>query len=585
MARDMLHCGGRVAITLSVVLFSCTAIKNRPVTRKGAAGTVSDEKPISTRSCDASDQVEGDCKKLVCNSDGGVETEDDDTDEPKANPCQKVSCKAGEPESLDVPDGTPCNESGRCSAGRCKDCEAGGDCTRSNDCTIFKTKCIDGKASCEDTGVARDGRGCQPGKVCYAGSCVPCVVGAACDVGTPCYLGRVKSCDNGLECDPQPESGMSCGSDGMGGTMYCVKGLCTTPCREGPCMTTTNPCMTSHWDCSNVGAAPACASIAVPDGAACDTGSCRAGNCASTALLNGDFSRGLQGWTTAGDGAKFVVQPDAGDSGRITLSTSTDGSSMGGAARGSVLQTFKVPADAIAIRFNISGGHAHVRLKDGSGSVLEDCTGVDDDSSRIPVSWDLVARRGMSLTLAIEDDVDTGDFAYVTSTGFDVVRDTSGPLRNPQFSADFAGWETTGDGLSFNLFTDNNHTKPDLSPDRAYGTRRSLSTFARAATAAAYGDASRGTVSQMFLVPTDAVALRFNLHGGTGPSVSLYHDGQKLESVTATGSDLLKVRVSWDLERYRGMMLRLSIEDDSISTPYGYIGTSGFDLITSYNGP
>jgi hypothetical protein len=43
--------------------------------------------------------------------------------------------------------------------------------------------------------------------------------------------------------------------------------------------------------------------------------------------------------------------------------------------------------------------------------------------------------------------------------------------------------------------------------------------------------------------------------------------------------------VSWNLEPHRGAMLKISIEDYSQVTPYGYIGTTGFDVITSYNGP
>jgi hypothetical protein len=520
---------------------------------------------------------------------GRAALENDDTDKPEVSRCQTATCKDGEPHTNDLADGMPCNGSGKCIAGRCVDCEEGADCTRSSDCTIFKTKCKDGKPSCEDTGVAREGRTCQAGKVCYAGGCVPCVVGAECEIGTPCYLGRVKSCDNGLDCDPQPQSGMSCGTDAAGHLKYCVAGLCTTPCRDGPCMTSTDTCMTNHWDCSETSQTPNCVAVAAPDGTPCgNSGSCRRGACATTALINGDFAHGLDRWMTTGDASKFAIAPDPKNFQRVTLSTSTDGTSAGGPARGSVAQTFVVPADAIAIRFNVSGGHAHVRLKDASGALLEDCKGLDDEGARIPVSWDLVARRGMALTIAIEDDQDSGDFAYINSSGFDVVRDTSGPIRNSQFAADFAGWETTGDGLSFNIFTDANYYRSadDItSGDAEYGTRRSLSTYARAPTAAAYGDASRGTVSQMFVVPKDAVALRFNVHGGRVASVVLYHDGEMLHSATASNSDARKNPVSWDLAPYRGMTVRISIEDSSSIGPYGYIGTSGFDVISTYNGP
>jgi hypothetical protein len=335
-------------------------------------------------------------------------------------------------------------------------------------------------------------------------------------------------------------------------------------------------------------AAPTCVVVANPDGVACDdSGTCHAGACAPAALVNGDFSHGLVGWATTGDAAKFPIKSDANNSDRMTLSTSIDGTNAGGMALGTVSQAFMVPPDAIAIRFNVSGGHAHVRLKGANGAAIEDCTGVDDEGPRIPVSWDLVARRGERLTITVEDDVSSGDFAYVNTTGFDVVRDTPAPLRNAQFAADYTGWETTGDGLHFNIFDDWNYSSSETASigGAPYGGRRSLTTYARDPAATGYGDASRGTVSQTFVVPNDAVALRFNVHGGRAAGVSLYHDAQQLATAAANDSDARKLPVSWNLQPYRGMMLRLAIEDASIVAPFGYIGTSGFDLITAYNGP
>ena len=45
------------------------------------------------------------------------------------------------------------------------------------------------------------------------------------------------------------------------------------------------------------------------------------------------------------------------------------------------------------------------------------------------------------------------------------------------------------------------------------------------------------------------------------------------------------VALEVDLEPLRGKTVRLTIRDDQDSEPYGYIGVTGFDLITSYNGP
>jgi hypothetical protein len=49
-------------------------------------------------------------------------------------------------------------------------------------------------------------------------------------------------------------------------------------------------------------------------------------------------------------------------------------------------------------------------------------------------------------------------------------------------------------------------------------------------------------------------------------------------------SDAIKVAVSWDLVPYRGKTVRLSL-DDAAANIYGYITSTGFDLITSFNGP
>jgi hypothetical protein len=89
----------------------------------------------------------------------------------------------------------------------------------------------------------------------------------------------------------------------------------------------------------------------------------------------------------------------------------------------------------------------------------------------------------------------------------------------------------------------------------------------------------------MFLVPNDAIAIRFVIHGGRGGSVNLYRGDQRIETVTGSNTDAHKLPVSWNLEPHRGAMLKIAIEDYSQMTPYGYIGTTGFDVITSYNGP
>jgi len=201
------------------------------------------------------------------------------------------------------------------------------------------------------------------------------------------------------------------------------------------------------------------------------------------------------------------------------------------------------------------------------------------------VSWELGSRRGQQLTLAVEDDLTSGDWAYVSLSGFDVIRELDAPLRNAQFLQDWSGWETAGDAVRFNPFDDYDYYKPDLtSGDQAYGRRRSVSTYSRQPNGP-YGDAAVGTLSQQFAVPADAVALRFQVHGGRAGRVYLAAGTEILHSVSANDADLPKLIVDWPLAADRGKTVRLVIEDMATNTPYGYIGTSGFDLITSYNGP
>jgi hypothetical protein len=326
------------------------------------------------------------------------------------------------------------------------------------------------------------------------------------------------------------------------------------------------------------------------DGMPCgETAACHAGACVHNALVNGDFSRGLAGWTLDGDAAGFMIAPDTGNYQRISLSTSSDGGSSGSAAQGTVSQTFIVPMDAIAIRFNVSGGHAHVRLKSASGEVLQSCAALDTNSIHVPVSWDLMGKRGQSLVIAIEDDVADGDWAYISTTGFDVLREDDVGIVNAQFRDGMTGWEPTGDGGYFQVFDDFDYTATRnslmITGDPSYGRRRSLTTYTVDRLASGYGETSQGTLSQSFVVPSNAVALRFNVHGGRAGQVSLKEGERALYTVSANNSDEVKTPVSWMLAPHRGKTLRLTIEDASADLPFGYIGSSGFDLITSYNGP
>ena len=408
-------------------------------------------------------------------------------------------------------------------------------------------RCSAGAPVSED---APDATPCYANGRCAAGSCSSCGAGTDCSRAGDCTIYRIVCRDGMPSCEDsgEPRPGSSCRGD-------------------------------AEVDCSKPGS----------DGAACsDASVCRNGACMHSALINGDFSRGLMGWTLTGDAGRFWLSADNSNYQRLSLSTSSDGASGGSALRGSVSQAFMVPMDATALRFNVFGGHAQVRLKDSAGKVLQSCTGLDTNSVHVPVSWELVSKRGQQLVIAIEDELDTGDWAYVSTTGFDVVRQGDVGLVNAQFADGLRGWDTTGDGASFNVFDDYNYsTTPDAlnSGDPRYGRRRSVSSYVYSLSGAAFGSASKGSLSQSFVVPKDAVALRFNVHGGRGGRVVLSEGTRALYTVTGNNDDSVKVTVSWSLEAHRGKSLRLALEDEVTTLSYGYVGSSGFDLITSYNGP
>jgi hypothetical protein len=544
------------------------------------------EEPLDDGTVLPDDQQQaGDCNQLVCDGRGQAHKRVDDSDLPpnEGDPCRSVRCENGQHKYADKPDSSVCNTTGTCEGGTCSACNAGIDCSEEDHCTVQRTTCKDNVQICQDTRIPRQGK-CSAGKVCDDGSCVPCTVGAECHIdGNICQRGRISSCDGGLVCDPEPLSGPTCGTDEMGRTMYCIAGACTRSCREGSCSTSTDPCQVGRWDCTSE-SEPRCMMAAADDGTACGDGmTCHAGACVHSALVNGDFSGGLRGWTASGDAAMFRVGPDPDNDNRPTLSTSSDGRSTGGAIAGSLAQMFTVPDDALALRFTISGGHAHVRLKDADGNVLHECAG-RDSGQRIAVSWELGGLRGARLSIAIEDDVSSGDWAYVTTTGFDVVRDIDAPLRNPQFLQNLDGWETTGDGLHFYVFDTYNYFS-GLTGVEDYGRRRCITSYVRDMSNETTGSTSQGTASQMFIVPPDAVALRFAVEGGSMAAVQLQYQNQTVYTVSALDDDAQWVLRSWDLTPYRGKAVRLQVVDSTSLPPYGYIGTTGFDLITSYNGP
>jgi len=289
------------------------------------------------------------------------------------------------------------------------------------------------------------------------------------------------------------------------------------------------------------------------------------------ALQNGSFSEGLSGWTTTGDANAFSIFEDKGHGGRWSLSTfitAPNGSPL--PAIGSVYQDFEVPMNASAIRFAVHGGKGEVRLLHGD-EILQRVSGMSNNDQRIPVSWGLLRHRGKRLRISIDDGIAEGDWAFISTSGFDIIRDVPCAIDNADFSDGLNGWDRRGDAARFVSFRDG-----------AVGNRWSVTT------AASEGrrprDAAKGVLHQQFAVPDDAIALRFVVHGGDRAFVRLWKQDQLIEEISGQNSNEIRVLANWDLGAHRGESLRLSIEDHVADRGWAFVGTTGFDLITSQNG-
>lgn len=191
--------------------------------------------------------------------------------------------------------------------------------------------------------------------------------------------------------------------------------------------------------------------------------------------------------------------------------------------------------------------------------------------------------------LSIDDDLDGEGWNFVSVLGFDVVRDVPGPLRNPQFRELLDGWDQSGDASHFHLFDDFNYNvvgeDDTVQGAPEYGTRKSVTSYVYDSAAPHTNDAAAGILSQRFVVPVDAIALRFNVHGGRLGRIELRDGTQRLQTASGVDDNNVKLPVSWDLKPYRGRTLELSLVDDTVSGTWTFVSSSGFDLITSYNGP
>jgi hypothetical protein len=109
----------------------CPDSLNECVTRTCEHGCC-ESNPVALGTAVVTGQTNNDCRKVVCNGQGWIETIDDDDDVPAdADGCHVGTCNGGVPAQSEKPVGSPCSTTGgsRCAAGGvCVECLESSDC-------------------------------------------------------------------------------------------------------------------------------------------------------------------------------------------------------------------------------------------------------------------------------------------------------------------------------------------------------------------------------------------------------------------------------------------------------------------------
>jgi hypothetical protein len=180
-------------------------------------------------------QVAGDCKKVVCDGNGGTTTVPDDTDvADDGNPCTIDACSGGSVLHTPAAAGTACTDDG-------------------NPCTV---DACTGAGTCAHT-TAPYGTSCGAGLVCNGSSCVArCYIGGtfyangAVNPSNPCQVCNLASStsawtsqNEGMSCNPADPCNSTChtGACVSGSPLACSGG---TSCVAGTCITPPSGCAT-----------------------------------------------------------------------------------------------------------------------------------------------------------------------------------------------------------------------------------------------------------------------------------------------------------------------------------------------------
>ncbi|APR84812.1 Hypothetical protein A7982_10161 [Minicystis rosea] len=200
-------------------------------------------------------QTPGDCKKAVCDGNGGVSQDDDNGDvADDQNECTTDGCSAGSATHLPKTSGTPCTVGGKVcsSAGKCVECVTSTDC---GSMVCQNNVCVG--AQCNDTVQ----NGTESDVDCGGtGTCARCGFNKKCGAGTDCKSQSCISNHCAASCNDTEKDGAETDVDCGGGT-------CPTCGSNKACSTNTD----------------------------CTSGNCTGGKCVDVLLISELQTRGSNG--------------------------------------------------------------------------------------------------------------------------------------------------------------------------------------------------------------------------------------------------------------------------------------------------
>jgi hypothetical protein len=194
-----------------------------------------------------SQQVAGDCKRVVCSGSGSEVSEADASDAfDDGNDCTEDVCTGDGPKNEPLASGSACGESGQgqCDgAGQCVECVVDDDCAGE---ACVQSTCV--PLSCTD-GAMNDG---ETDVDCGGPECASCADGLACQVDSDCESGtcedglcQVGQCEDGVQngdetdidcggasCSPC-DAGQGCAQDSDCASLDCSGTTCLANCSDG----------------------------------------------------------------------------------------------------------------------------------------------------------------------------------------------------------------------------------------------------------------------------------------------------------------------------------------------------------------